>query len=319
MFHFNLKKSNIKLKILISLFIFTILIIITQYLKNNFKNIEDEKIIISSFYKKNLIKHNNNTSTYILPKDNLLHLNIKSNKFNELSHFIFDDNKLKIVSIDSKNNTIHLISDYEITPGKNKLQIIHKNGSKEEYIFNVKYLFDIQQNPNIDINHSWTSDEKECIKYIPTQGIKLGGNCQHITILMEYDKNFNKDVSLEIEFTPIINKTTDFKLSFGERIYFNFDNHHIRIKRKESITNTIMDKTIKTPDEIPYKHFRKGIKYKIKFIRNKNIYKLLIDGKETATFIDDMNNSLPSEKYKNIRIGVGNDNMTILINKIVIE
>jgi hypothetical protein len=287
--------------------------------KNSIFNTKSN-ILISE--QNNLQKINPTSYTYTLPQDQYIHLTLQSNVLHKISYFLFDDNKLKINAVDSKKQIAKLSSEYEITPGKNELFIVYKDGSRDKIQLDVKYLFNADDyNNSIDdnINQRWIPNDKRCFTYIPNKGMELGGNCKKDTIAIDYEKNFLNDVSLTIEFIPTQLNTVDLKLSFGERIFLNFDNNKIQIRRKESLNNSEKDKFLATPLYVPYKHFKKGIKYTLKLERSQNKYTLFINNHEEVTFLDDMKNPIPKEQYKNVRIAVGKKNMKILINRIEIK
>lgn len=318
-------KRHILIVLCIILFIGTIIFFLKDSSKkqdshNTFNPITAE-MPIKKIHADTLKKINEKKYEYILPEDNYFRLNLDTTDINSFLYFLFDDNKLKPNIIDNNRSTISLISEYEITPGKKILEIFYSNlYPKEIYEIDVIYLLDFIKKINIsNIYKSWIYVNQNCTThFIQDDGIILGGDCKNENTIMMYEKNFDKDIVFEMDFKPIENKTTDIQLSFGERIYINFDNRQIRIKRKESIDNTVGKRTV-IVEEKKYDRFKKDNLYKLKFSRIENTYSIFIDNIKIIEYIDDNTNPLPIERYKNLRIGIGKDNMKILIQRIEIR
>lgn len=153
--------------------------------------------------------------------------------------------------------------------------------------------------------------------------VVLGGKCDKTIISMEYEKNFDKDVHLVLDFVPLKSNTVDMQLTFGERIYINFNNKRIEFKRKEYDEGK-KKKEIINVSTLIYDKFKNNEIYRIDFSRKENFYQLKIINNKTneilieANYVDDGKNKLEYEKYKNLRISVGSNNMRILVSRIEI-
>ncbi|PRM89739.1 hypothetical protein CJ671_06390, partial [Aliarcobacter cryaerophilus] len=159
------------------------------------------------------------------------------------------------------------------------------------------------------------------VEILPT-GLQLGGICSNKQSVLEYKKNFDKNITLKLDLNIQKSKTVDIQFSFGERLYVNFDNKKIKFKRKELYENN--KQAIKTVKEINYTHFKNNYVYTIVFSRNFNIYTIkVIDSitKEVHSeleYLDDNKNIKIKQIYNNLRISVGNGNTKMLISNIEI-
>lgn len=321
-------------KIILSFFLLLAFIgwlILSFQSKNQTEDKQNESIqITTAIEKKYLQKISESEYTYYLPSDNLLRLTIKVPNVKKIAYILFDGNRLNLNKINEDKNEVSLSPSYELSPGKYNLDIIFADNTKKTFYFNIVYMYDIKNLINIKIKNSWLfNDEDNLSNHIDTiDGYILGGDSKKTNVIMDYEKNFENNVSFELYFTvkelnPVLN-TVDLQLSFGERLFFNFDNHNIRIKRKEFIDKY---KKLKEPKDTktPYKKFRKNSSYKITFARNNNKYDLEIfeenSGKvvTSISYVDDDKNQIINEQYKTLRIGVGRNNMKILITKMVIK
>ena len=149
--------------------------------------------------------------------------------------------------------------------------------------------------------------------------VVLGGKCDKKNIVMEYEKNFDRDISIFFDFTPLKTKTVDMRLSLGERILINFDNNRIKFLQRELNNNErVIVKSIE------YNKFKNDKNYRINFSRIENKYQLKIIDNQTkeilidTEYIDDGNNKLEFERYKNLQISVGRENTRILVSRIEI-
>ena len=113
------------------------------------------------------------------------------------------------------------------------------------------------------------------------------------------------------------------QLTFGERLYINFDNKRIKFNRKE--INSDKKEIIKIVKENIYKKFKNNHKYRIIFSREQNLYKLQIIDFMTneiyydIEYLDDNLNMKNKHIYDNLKISVGNNNSIILIESIEIK
>ena len=147
----------------------------------------------------------------------------------------------------------------------------------------------------------------------------MGGKCDEKNIIMEYEKNFDRDINIILEFTPLKTKTVDMRLSLGERILINFDNKRIKFLQRE-----LNNKERVVVKNIDYNKFKNDKNYRISFSRIENKYQLKIIDNQTkeilidTEYIDDGNNKLEFERYKNLQISVGRENTRILVSRIEI-
>ncbi len=292
--------------------------------KNQVEAKQNKSIQIITIEKKYLQQLSESEYTYYLPSDNLLRLTIKVPNIKEIAYISFDGNTLKPNEINEDKNEVSLSSSYELSPGKYNLDIVYVNNTKKTFYFNVIYMYDIKNLINIKIDKSWSFyDDSNVSNHGHTiDGYILGGDSKQVNTIMDYEKNFENNVSFELYFTVKELKTVDLQLSFGERLYFNFDNKNIRIKQKELISGK---KKLIQVKKIPYTRFHKNSTYKIIFSRNNNKYYLAVfevnSGKEVTSisYVDDDKNQIQNEQYKTLRIGIGRNLMKILITKMVIK
>lgn len=265
-----------------------------------------------------LEKNTEQNYNYYLNKTNLLDININESIEN-LKFVEFDSNILEIIKIDSV--TTNLKSKYELIPGKYKLKINNKEDTKSKSLdFNVIYLFDSKNENFNNFNNNWILDPKCNNIDILNIGIKLGGNCSAKKLIsVEYIKNFDKDITLEFDFTFLPRtKTIDMQLTFGERLYINFDNKKITFNRNEIDKNKIVK-------EINYHKFKNNHKYKIIYSREKDLYKLQVidyilnEKYYEIEYLDDNLNKKNKYRYDNIRISVGSNNSILLIERVKIN
>lgn len=232
-----------------------------------------------------------------LEKNNNLILSFKDEK-NEITFCEFDETIMEQIEKNKYKNT------YEILPGK-KILKIHTN---ENYIYNIELniIYNLKDNFN-SFKNQWEIKEKT---------YKINEN--NIEILKDtelaYLKSFDYDKSINIETTFIIEnlKNTDLKMSYGDRIYFSFDNKGIDVYLKEKNKNLIQLKKYKISEinEIKNKISTK-IKLNIKYIDYfKYKYILEINGKEYE-FIDEGKNNLEFERYKELKFLINNMNLKI--------
>jgi hypothetical protein len=293
------------------------------------KDIQDNKITeepnnlnkilnISSDTNKIVLKSQNIYDFY-LDKTNLLNLNINEN-IDELDYVEFDSNRLNMISKD--DNITNLTSKYELVPSKNILKIFYKNKNPIMLNLNVIYSYNPKEIEFSDISNHWIYN-KECntLEILP-DGIQLGGICTKKQSLLEYKKNFDKNVTLELDLNIQKSKTVDMQFTFGERLYVNFDNKKIKFKRKELYENN--KQAIKTVKEINYSRFKNNYVYTIVFSRNLNTYNIKVLDSITKEihseleYFDDNKNIKIKQIYNNLRISVGNGNTKILISSIEI-
>lgn len=276
-------------------------------------------------YDENLKELSPNNYEYILSSDNFLNITISDDNIKSIKYVEFDDNQLEGIYNKETNNLV-LKSTYEIVPGKNKLVVFYNDNTKIEFNLNIKYLYDSEVNEkNIFLDNWIFHNTLNCPAFmIRNEGeVVLGGKCDKTIISMEYEKNFDKDVHLVLDFVPLKSNTVDMQLTFGERIYINFNNKRIEFKRKEYDEGK-KKKEIINVSTLIYDKFKNNEIYRIDFSRKENFYQLKIINNKTneilieANYVDDGKNKLEYEKYKNLRISVGSNNMRILVSRIEI-
>ncbi|WP_419673101.1 hypothetical protein [Aliarcobacter butzleri] len=305
-----------KILIFISLIVLLFIVII----KYDWKEKEKEKFTIYS--STNLIeKNSDNSYNYYLNEDNLLNININENLDN-LELIEFDSNTLDSHKINDKET--NLKSRYELVPGKYKLNIIYKENKRIETInFNVIYLYDSKKEEFSNFSNHWLFDPYCNNIQVLNEGLKIGGNCDKSLIRIEYKKNFDRDVILKFNFSLLNTKTIDMQLSFGERLYINFDNKKIKFIRKELNLNN--KETINVVKEVHYNKFKNNNTYSVIFSREEEIYTLKITDTITKEnhyeiqYKDDKSNIKNNQIYNNLRISVGRNNTIMLIESIEIN
>lgn len=174
----------------------------------------------------NLQTIQNNVIDYVLSQNNnKIYLEIKDKN---LISFIELDREF--MNIENKNSQIKIFSStYEVIPSTHKLKIYYYDGSIDYYDINVKYMYTSNLLNNKYIEKNWIfSPKKNC--NIRNNGIALAGeyiNNQPTT--MQFSKDFDRDISMKIDFEPLKDKVTDLKFTFGERLSFSFNNKRIDI------------------------------------------------------------------------------------------
>lgn len=296
-------------------------------IENNTSKEDAEKLIqLTSIYNNNLQKKSENHYVYILPTNNILDINLIDKNISDIKYVEFDSNKLDI-QLNSQENILNLRSKYELVPGKNVLKIVYKSVKEIKKIdLDISYLYDASSNINSNIEKNWIMpNSKKCKAYlISERGITLGGQCNKTHIVMEYEKNFDRDVTLTCDFTYTDFDTVDLQFTFGERMYANFNNSKIDIKRKEydQITNKEKIHLVKSQE---YKRFKKNNPYQIIYSRINDTYTVKVidlltnDISNEIEYIDDGANVRSFQRYKNLRISVGRNNMKLLISRIEIK
>ncbi len=315
----------IKYKKILASILFTILIYILFNLNDttkisNEQNQDETQIIINS--STNLLVQNSEYNyDYYLNENNLLNIDL-NNDFRNLELIEFDSNSLNIQEMNNKQT--NLKSTYELIPGKYELKIKYKEDKTPKIIdFNVIYLYDPAKEQFNNFNNHWLTQSNcnNAIKILD-QGIKIGGDCKEKLIKIEYKKNFDRNTILKFDFNILDSKTTDIQLSFGERLYVNFDNKRIRFKRKELNSNNKISLNI--VKEIDYSKFKNNHKYTIIFSKEQELYTIQIidfitkDIHYQISYIDDKLNLKNKNIYDNLRISVGRNNTIMLIEGIEI-
>lgn len=272
-------------------------------------------------FAENLRELSPNNYEYILSSDNLLNITISDDNIKSIKYVEFDDNQLEGI-YNKETNNLELKSTYEIVPGKNKLVIFYNDNIKIEFNINIKYLYDSEVNErNVFLDNWIFYNTPTCPAFIIRNAgqVVLGGKCDEKNIIMEYEKNFDRDINIILEFTPLKTKTVDMRLSLGERILINFDNKRIKFLQRE-----LNNKERVVVKNIDYNKFKNDKNYRISFSRIENKYQLKIIDNQTkeilidTEYIDDGNNKLEFERYKNLQISVGRENTRILVSRIEI-
>ncbi|WP_323591471.1 hypothetical protein [Aliarcobacter butzleri] len=331
----NLKKILIIFSIFLTVVAFILLsnekkqsILITEDILEtkdlNIKHSQEEKN--PKLFAKNLKELSSNNYEYVLSSEKFLDINISDNNIRAIKYVEFDENQLD-GKFNERTNKLELKSSYEIVPGRNKLVVFYNDNTKVEFNLNIKYLYDSKIDEKKVFLDSWSlSEVSGCSTFAISnkKEVVLGGKCSNKSpISMQYKKNFDKDINLSLDFIPLKSNTIDMQLTFGERIYINFNNKRIEFKRKE-YNEEKKKKEIIPVYSIEYDKFKNDKKYKINFSRKGNLYQLKIINNETkeiiieTNYIDDEKNKLEYEKYKNLRISVGSNNMKILVSRIEI-
>lgn len=272
-------------------------------------------------FAENLRELSPNNYEYILSSDNFLNITISDDNIKSIKYVEFDDNQLEGI-YNKETNNLELKSTYEIVPGKNKLVIFYNDNTKIEFNLNIKYLYDSEVNEkNVFLDNWIFYNTSTCPAFIIRNAgqVVLGGKCDEKNIIMEYEKNFDRDININLDFTPLKTKTVDMRLSLGERILINFDNKRIKFLQRELNNNERV--IVKSID---YNKFKSDKNYRMNFSRIENKYQLKIIDNETketlidTEYIDDGNNKLEFERYKNLQISVGRENTRILVSRIEI-
>lgn len=277
------------------------------------------KILNISSDKNKIVLKSQNTYDFYLDKTNLLNLNINEN-IDDLDYVEFDSNRLNMTLKDK--NTTNLTSKYELVPSKNILKIFYKNKNPIIVNLNIIYSYNPKEIEFSDISNHWIYNIKCNTLEILPDGIQLGGICSKEQSRLEYKKNFDKNVTLELNLNIQKSKTVDMQFTFGERLYVNFDNKKIKFKRKELYENN--KQAIKTVKEINYSRLKNNYKYTIIFSRNLDTYTIKVINSITKEiqseleYFDDNKNIKIKQIYNNLRISVGNGNTKMLISSIEI-
>lgn len=207
-------------------------------------------------------------------------------------------------------------------PGKNKLVIFYNDNTTVEIKLDIKYLYDSEKNQKDVFLENWIFYKTlSCPAYeIRKAGeVILGGKCDKKNIIMEYEKNFDRDINIILDFMPLKTKTVDMRFYFGERIIINFDNKKIKFLQRELNNNERV--VVKSID---YNKFKNDKNYRIDFSRTENKYQLKIIDNQTKEILieteynDNGNNKLEFERYKNLQISVGTENTRLLVSRIEI-
>lgn len=319
---------------LLKIFIVTILVLIITvviYLSkyNNFepleKSINDTSLVERPFEKiEFIIKDNfllqNNHIDYILSSNNhKVSFEIKDK--NLVSFIEFDGN---LMNSENKDSVTKIFSTtYEIVPSTYKIKIYFNDGTIGNYDIDIKYLYKSNISKKEYIDKYWIFSPQ--IKYnIGDNGIiLLGQYANNQPTMMQYYKDFDRDISMRLDFEVLKDNVTDLKFSFGERISLFFNNNRIDIYRREFNKNTKKNVWVKHNFIKDFSRLKKGVKYSIYLKRFKeNTYSIeLIDHSnnlqnKSGIYIDDKKNQIEFERYKNLRILVGSEYMEILIKEI---
>lgn len=283
-----------------------------------------KEVILDTTKNDNLRKITKNVFTYFLTDDNKLHLLLKE-KYENIKYAKYNGNKLDLIPVDEG---VQLTSKYELIPGSGNLEVTYQYPRiTTTVMLNVVYLYDTNSKTikNTFENH-WDWDKSgKCNKCkVTDNGVILGGTCSKKinNINIDYEKTFDKDVSIAMYFTRIKGTTVDMQISFGERLNVKFNNNQMVFKRKDLLSkDKKLERIVASKD---YKAFKKNILYKIVFTRNNQTYTISIvdpttnKSINTLNYEDDGSNMLEHERYKNLKVGVGNNKMKILISKVEI-
>lgn len=289
---------------------------------NNNAEIIDEKIqnkTIEFIKNENLSLQDKNNIEYILTTNHKVQFEIKD--YDLISFIEFDGN---IMNYETKDSIIKTFStSYEIVPSNYKIKIYYNSGIIENYDVNVKYLFksDISKKENIEKFWYFSPQSKYSIN---NDGITLLGQYENNQpTMMQYYKDFNGDISMRLDFEVLKDNVTDLKFSFGERISIFVNNSRIDLYRREFNKKIEKDVWVKYNFIKDFSRLKKGVKYSIYLKRfNVNTYSLeFIDHSnelknKSGTYIDNKKNQIAFERYKNLRIIVGSEQMKILIKKV---
>lgn len=266
--------------------------------------IEDKKIKIDENLK---------TIDMKLEQNNMFYLEIFDPE-NNISFIEYDGNIMNKL----ENNDINIKkyqNSYEIIPAKSNITIYDNQG--KIYKFEVNVIYNLKNNYNSFINQ-WDIKQKDY--RINNSNIEILKNKTELSYAKNFDYDKKKEIKINMLFKDL--KNTDFKIAYGDRIYFSFDNKGIDVFLKEKINKKIENKkyVLKNTNEIKKNEeieilFKVDVK-KVESFKTIYKYSLSINGKEYE-FIDEGNNKLEFERYKNFKIMF--NNMNVLINDIEVK
>lgn len=270
--------------------------------------------------------------TYLIIEDkkikideNLKIIDMKLEQNNMFYLEIFDpENNISFIEYDGnimnklENNDINIKkyqNSYEIIPAKSNITIYANQG--KIYKFEVNVIYNLKNNYNSFINQ-WDIKQKDY--KINNSNIEILKNKTELSYAKNFDYDKKKEIKINMLFKDL--KNTDFKIAYGDRIYFSFDNKGIDVFLKEKINKKIENKkyVLKNTNEIKKNEeieilFKVDVK-KVESFKTIYKYSLSINGKEYE-FIDEGNNKLEFERYKNFKIMF--NNMNVLINDIEVK
>lgn len=325
------------MKLLFKIFIFIVIGISVAGIKGLYdiyftKNSNNQEAIIKKeelgqilkeqilFIKNSNYSIQNNHINYTLSLDNhIVSFEIKDKSL--ISFIEFDYNRM---SSEIKDEVTKIYSTtYEVIPSNYKIRIYFNDGSVDDYDINVRYFYKADLTINKYVKGNWIFSPQG--KYDTTSdGITLLGQYEnHQPTTMQYYKDFNRDITLRFDFEVLKDVVTDLKLSFGERLFFSFNNKRIDIYRREYSKKLNKNVWVRYYFIKDFSRLKKGVKYTIYLKRFKeNSYSLeFIDHSNNVKnrkkiYTDDGKNHIEFEKFKNLRILLGSKEMKIIIKEI---
>lgn len=290
--------------------------------ENNIKNQKLEQALKEqiTFVKKNNYTLENNHINYTLSLDNhILSFEIKDKKL--ISFIEFNYNRMSSKIIDDVT-TIYSTT-YEVVPSKYKIKIYFIDGSIDNYDIDVRYFYKADLIANEYVKENWIFSPQGKYDIINDGIVLLGQYENHQPTTMQYYRDFNKDITLRFDFEVLKDVVTDLKLSFGERLFFTFNNKRIDIYRREYSKDLNKNVWVRYYFIKDFSRLKKGVKYTIYLKRfNENSYNLeFIDHSNNLKnrneiYTDDGKNRIEFEKFKNLRILLGSKEMKIIIKEI---
>lgn len=262
----------------------------------------------------NNILNLNETNTQILKlKDNnFLIFSVVDN--NDMIKYIeFDNWPLDLLKYEDGIKTFK--STYEIVPIKSTIKIHNNDGYKK---FDVDIVYDMNDNIETLVDN-WNLNK---FRYFNGGYLILESIPQNT---LEYQKNFDEGFSLSFDMIKDY-KNNDFKIIFGDRTSFYFDNKNIYVVLKEKINKKITYQKYKLSKE-DFK-FKNGKKYNISLTVKQNDdvfnfkYKLNISNLDDSInysfeFEDYGYNNIEYERYKSLKVQV--NNMYVKLKNIIIK
>lgn len=253
-------------------------------------------------------KNENNNILYTIRGNEKLNLAIKKDL--GLTQVIFDEQDILSTALDHNSSHIILTTSYDLKPGEYSLKLKNDSSAKE-YIFNIKYIYSSDNSKNIF--DTWKT-KKDTFVSITPEGLLLQNSTKTNDYLGHKRRFDDEKISFEMIFAPKNNSKIDFSIYFGERTYIVFNNKNIEIRQ------TLKDgKGIQTVEKTPYAKFKLDTFYTIKIIRIGKIYEVYLNDELKLQYLDNNDEAIFDEKFRNIGLSFVKSGTSILISKMVIQ